>query len=174
MIYIMSNSKHLKIGKSRDPMKRLQSLQTGSSEPLSLEACFRVFDDGLAEKKLHEHFKERRLHGEWFLVTVHEIIQAITQLNLLYQNENQIEMFFDKPFTQDKDFIDWLRSIEYHDVSWWELFEKGRPLRQRQRAFDYMESMYLKYQQGSHETNDQCPHASREIMDRLKALMDEF
>jgi hypothetical protein len=47
----MSNSKYLKIGKSDNPMKRLKSLQTRSSEPVSLEACFRTFDDGIAEQK---------------------------------------------------------------------------------------------------------------------------
>lgn len=171
MIYIISNSKHLKIGKSENPMKRLKSLQTGSSEPLSLEACFRTFDDGIAEQKLHEYFKAKKIHGEWFLVTVLEIIQIITQLELLYQSEQNIEMLFDKPFTQDVDFIDWLISIDYHDVSWWELFEKARPLQKRQRAFDYMESMYIKYQNGIHDTST---YDARADMDRMKAMLDKF
>lgn len=153
-------------------MKRLGSLQTGSSEPLSLEACFRTLDDGIAEQKLHEYFKTKKVHGEWFLVSVHEVIHAITQLDLIYRDERQVEMLFDKPFTQDKDFIDWLKMIEYHDVSWWHVFEKSRSLQKRQRAFDYMESMYFKYQKGSNEATDTCSLKGKDAMLRLKNLFD--
>lgn len=174
MIYIISNSNYLKIGKSRNPTKRLKSLQTGSSKRLTLEACFRTIDDHIAEKKLHKYFAEKKSHGEWFVVTVAEVIQAITQLDLLYRNEKQIEMLFDKPFTRDEGFIHWLKSIDYHDVSWWELFEDGRPLRKKQLAFDYMEAMYAKYQKGESGEIESDSENCRVVLSQLRASLKDF
>ena len=54
----------IKIGRSKDPQKRLKQLQTGNPNRLKLIASF----DGLGwqEKLIHERLKSYRLKGEWF------------------------------------------------------------------------------------------------------------
>jgi hypothetical protein len=58
----------VKIGYSRDPTVRLNELQTGSPFPLRIvrviPAC-----RGTLETRVHKHFADLRLHGEWFRVT---------------------------------------------------------------------------------------------------------
>lgn len=54
----------IKIGKTRDMKKRMATLRTMS--PVGLEVvCTIAYDDSL-EKRIHEHLKEYRAHGEWF------------------------------------------------------------------------------------------------------------
>ena len=57
-------SKRIKIGVSRSPIKRLHALQTGSPEILDL--LFYVEGSRQMEKELHEKFKYLRHAGEWF------------------------------------------------------------------------------------------------------------
>jgi hypothetical protein len=58
------NKNEVKIGYATDPLKRLASLQTGTTDRLDLLFTFR---GGLEEEKqLHERFKTQRISGEWF------------------------------------------------------------------------------------------------------------
>ena len=66
-LYIIQSDKtgSLKIGRSKNPEKRLKQLQTGS--PFSLRLIFAAKNKGHMEKTIHERlkrFKERR-KGEW-------------------------------------------------------------------------------------------------------------
>ena len=54
----------IKIGRSKDPAKRLKQLQTGNPNKLKLIACFE--GEGWKEKILHERLEKFRLQGEWF------------------------------------------------------------------------------------------------------------
>jgi hypothetical protein len=54
----------VKIGYTRNPEQRLQSLQHASAEPLQLLAYFE--GDMKNEQELHERFAEHRIRGEWF------------------------------------------------------------------------------------------------------------
>ena len=54
----------IKIGRSKDPQKRLKQLQTGNPSRLKLIASFK--GEGWKEKILHENLKKYRLEGEWF------------------------------------------------------------------------------------------------------------
>ena len=54
----------IKIGRSKDPQKRLKELQTGNPNKLKLIATFK--DKGWLEKILHEKLAKYRLNGEWF------------------------------------------------------------------------------------------------------------
>lgn len=54
----------IKIGTAMEPAKRLASLQTGCSERLEIVAT--VAGDASLERRLHERFKQSRMHGEWF------------------------------------------------------------------------------------------------------------
>lgn len=67
-IYLIRNGEtnlH-KIGKSKNVLNRLNSLQTGNPENLSLIDFFPSIDTHAHEKKLHDHFAEKRVAGEWF------------------------------------------------------------------------------------------------------------
>ena len=54
----------IKIGRSKDPAKRLNQLQTGNPNKLKLIASFE--GEGWKEKNLHERLEKFRLEGEWF------------------------------------------------------------------------------------------------------------
>lgn len=54
----------VKIGRAKDPRKRLMRLQTGSSDDLVLETA--MLGGPEIEKKLHKAFRRHRIHGEWF------------------------------------------------------------------------------------------------------------
>lgn len=56
----------IKIGRSKDPEKRLKQLQTGNSNQLKIIASFENL--GWREKELHDLLKKWRIrnNGEWF------------------------------------------------------------------------------------------------------------
>ena len=54
----------IKIGFSKDPQKRMKSLQTGSAEPLSMLGL--VKGGRAIEAIIHRRLARNRLHGEWF------------------------------------------------------------------------------------------------------------
>ena len=54
----------IKVGRSKDPQKRLKQLQTGNPNKLKLIASFK--GEGWKEKTLHERLRRYRLEGEWF------------------------------------------------------------------------------------------------------------
>lgn len=54
----------IKIGRSRSPRRRLQTLQTGSGAKLKLRAVLK--NKGESEPVIHARLKQFRLAGEWF------------------------------------------------------------------------------------------------------------
>jgi hypothetical protein len=67
----------VKFGFSADPIGRLRELRTGSPARLALLA---MAPGGMeAEARIHEHFADRRSHGEWFSVSRDEAIGAISR-----------------------------------------------------------------------------------------------
>jgi hypothetical protein len=63
----------VKIGKAKDPRRRLAELQVGSASPLVLVA---VAPGGQKrERALHAEFWERRKRGEWFDITDKDIFR---------------------------------------------------------------------------------------------------
>jgi Meiotically up-regulated gene 113 len=69
-LYIIRNlnSRRIKIGKSNNPLKRLQALQTGNDDQLELIATLEIEDAAVlaAERTLHIMFQAFRKDGEWF------------------------------------------------------------------------------------------------------------
>jgi hypothetical protein len=58
------NKNEVKIGYATDPLKRLASLQTGTTDRLDI---ITTFSGGLEkEKQLHDTLKNYRVSGEWF------------------------------------------------------------------------------------------------------------
>lgn len=64
-----------KIGKANDPEARLRELQCGSASKLRLRLTIPAKKrDGVnLEQALHTHFWNRRVRGEWFMLTREEV-----------------------------------------------------------------------------------------------------
>lgn len=63
----------MKIGKAKDPLARVRTLQTGCPLKITLIAALQCKDDAHAlrvEKALHEYFGRNRRDGEWFLCSI--------------------------------------------------------------------------------------------------------
>ena len=73
--YLITSEKTnlIKIGKSTSPKKRLKELQCGSSEVLKISHIF----DADIERLLHINFNDKRSHGEWFSVTLMEVLSYV-------------------------------------------------------------------------------------------------
>lgn len=84
-----------KIGKSANPLKRLQDFQSGSALILSLEHTFRTNDMAALERLLHWRFVRQRVHHEWFRLS-YEDIQWLKRLDA----RNILELI-------GKDWWDW-------------------------------------------------------------------
>lgn len=84
-VYVLENKKLgiCKIGKSRKPENRLKTLAmtTGLIDPITY-VTKEVPNYHLLEKIAHKHFKEKYTTGEWFSVTLTEIVSFL---------ENEIE-----------------------------------------------------------------------------------
>ena len=67
LLYFIKSHKHVKVGITSDPAKRIKSLQTGCPTPCYFLAIFDCGDKAIAfEYKLHQIFNEFHSHGEWF------------------------------------------------------------------------------------------------------------
>lgn len=73
-------AKAIKIGYATDPVKRLQSLQTGNHQELSLKHVIACDDAGIAarlETMLHRRYESNRLRAEWFAVDAQMVMEDI-------------------------------------------------------------------------------------------------
>lgn len=68
MIYLIQNTTNsqIKIGRSKNPKRRLKTLQTGNGDRLKIIAQFDVEKDRHFEKRIHRAFWQFRKKGEWF------------------------------------------------------------------------------------------------------------
>ena len=55
-----------KIGRSKEPLRRYQTLKRQSPYPLKVMEVFYTLDAATDEAHLHSVFAEHRIHGEWF------------------------------------------------------------------------------------------------------------
>jgi hypothetical protein len=81
-IYLIKSAGRVKIGYSNNPWKRYRQLSTGCPTPMALIFTLYCDDAPSVERKLHEIFEERRERGEWFRVSVDEILIVIGQQGL--------------------------------------------------------------------------------------------
>src|SRR6267143_784005 len=70
-------TKLIKIGVSKDPMKRLEDHQTSSPDRLTLLGAVHTY----SEKYIHRRFERDRVHGEWFRPS-EELLAFIKSLRL--------------------------------------------------------------------------------------------
>ena len=73
-VYVAEAGKYCKIGISEHSVDhRLKTIQTGCPVKLQRIWCSRNIPDHLdCEKILHNHFKEKNSHGEWFEISFFE------------------------------------------------------------------------------------------------------
>lgn len=78
---LAEHSKHVKIGVTTDPQRRLEELQTGHHERLRLVST--VPGGPSEEKSYHRRFSKYRAHGEWFKVNgaLKEFIERLDKGN---------------------------------------------------------------------------------------------
>lgn len=61
-----ANSGLIKIGRAKDPQRRLAALRTGSADVLTVLKIVATDDARQLERDLHRRFAPWRQHGEWF------------------------------------------------------------------------------------------------------------
>lgn len=66
-VYAIRDARNrVKIGKSKDPQRRLRELEVGNPEALELFCSAEVRDASSLERDLHRKFANENLRGEWF------------------------------------------------------------------------------------------------------------
>jgi len=73
-IYLIRSSGLTKIGFSKNPWRRYKQLCTGSPNNMALVFTLYCENAPAVERELHEIFKDRRVNGEWFRVSVDEVL----------------------------------------------------------------------------------------------------
>lgn len=83
LIYLINalNTNQYKIGITDDNNleKRIKNIQTGSSHELMLLKRFRSKYATVIERKLHNLYKEKKSHGEWFTLDDEDILTFESQ-----------------------------------------------------------------------------------------------
>lgn len=74
--YLISDGRQFKIGKSVKPEERLKALKTAN--PRCRLICY---GDSVTESYLHKYFSHRRVSGEWFNLTKHDVKVAKRLIN---------------------------------------------------------------------------------------------
>ncbi len=72
-IYIVSNGRKYKIGKTTNVMQRLKGLQTSSAEVLEVVLECEIEGYNIIEKLIHERYAHKRVSGEWFDLEVQDL-----------------------------------------------------------------------------------------------------
>ena len=63
----------IKIGCSLNPLDRIDSMQVGC--PIKYDLVWLSFGGFRLESKLHDMFRKKRIHGEWFVADLPEMIE---------------------------------------------------------------------------------------------------
>lgn len=81
-VYIIGNieKEFCKIGFSKNPSERIKSIQTGCPYEVKLLCYYK--GDMITEKRLHEKYKDLRLHGEWFKLEG-DLLNVVNKDNIL-------------------------------------------------------------------------------------------
>lgn len=70
------DTNHFKIGITKRKLsRRLNELQTGNGLKLELVAKFKTKYGTKLESRLHKHFDDKRIEGEWFVLEDKDIIE---------------------------------------------------------------------------------------------------
>lgn len=89
-IYVIgSDNPPYKVGISRDPARRLKSLQTGHPFPLQLHYTKEtdICKTKLLETVIHRHLKMHKTSGEWFDVVLKDLILDVEYVIMRYGDD---------------------------------------------------------------------------------------
>ena len=86
---IADNNGSVKFGFSKDPNRRVRSLQTGSADELVLLETISVPEDSVRqyERLLHSEFAHLRSRGEWFRITPEDAVAYLTWFQIHYLSD---------------------------------------------------------------------------------------
>lgn len=89
-VYFVSNGKYCKIGRAVDIDKRIESLRSGSSQPLQLITYLESIDYINLETQLHKLFAKYKIYGEWYdiLFLFDGENEGLSNINSNYVNFN--------------------------------------------------------------------------------------
>ena len=66
-VYVLDDGQgHYKIGKAKDLTRRVRDLRIQLPWPITVNYAFQSTNYHQDERTLHQHFKHKRLNGEWF------------------------------------------------------------------------------------------------------------
>ena len=86
-IYIVECGKYYKIGITLDIKNRMGSIQTDNPHKLRLIFCQKTIEYQNLEAYCHNRFKDKRIRGEWFELTI-EDVKEITAYLVAYLINN--------------------------------------------------------------------------------------
>lgn len=81
-VYVFEGAGLFKIGRSLDAKKRLAGVQNMSPVPIRMVYAARCADYTAVERDLHEIYKDRRHHGEWFALTPEDVRELGTRMGV--------------------------------------------------------------------------------------------
>lgn len=88
-IYIIENNGVYKVGYSKNPQRRLKTLQTGCSNKLKLvyQLEIETAKTYIIEKIIHKSLSRYKVLGEWYKTDLDEIISSINFAKIRYDND---------------------------------------------------------------------------------------
>lgn len=72
-VYLLQSERGYKIGKSKSPGKRVETLGVVLPFPIDTVALIKTPNMGQLELELHNHFADKRINGEWFALTPEDV-----------------------------------------------------------------------------------------------------
>jgi len=99
-IYLINetNTNNYKIGYAKDVNKRIKQLQTSNSNKLNIINTYKIKNTSKWTKleiMIHNHYKFKRLNGEWFNLEYNDTIDFIS---VCEQKDKIIDLMIDNPF----------------------------------------------------------------------------
>lgn len=90
-LYLIENPENetYKIGKSKNPNKRLKQLQTANGIKLNLIHCFESEFVDTIERYLHKRFLSCKIEGEWFKLNK----EQVTNFETYFKKEEELCTF---------------------------------------------------------------------------------
>lgn len=89
-IYIIgADQPPYKVGISKDPQRRLKNLQTGHPQKLRIHDLKETNAEKtkLLESAIHYHLKHHRTHGEWFNMSLENIMLEVEYALMRYEED---------------------------------------------------------------------------------------
>jgi len=112
--YLFTDGKYYKIGRSKDPKKRLYAFKTGN---INCElVCFGL---GVSERELHKTYSDKRVNGEWFALDTNDVMvisSKIQSSEIIGVNDysNSVEEDYRK-FIESYKSKKWHKSYSLHN-----------------------------------------------------------